>query len=375
MRVRNQRGFTLIELMVALVISSLLVGMILAIFSRMSLAYRGQQQIAGLQQVLAAARATIEADAKQAGFGMPQGFKLAADSGAPVPRWPVRVYDSSSGPDQIAFFYGDPSVQAVVTAGTPTAGLTVTVDPTTGFGVGDLVIMTTPAFTTPNGSNANITTYDACVLQTTSTGATGALTFSPAPPYGRANQTHCGSVTPGTTMVYKFAARGYRIEPQNVGRAGEGPLQLSTVGGMFGDVRDGWTDLAFGFTDIQTALRIYDENLLAGAGDFDGDGDPSREWLSGPQQTQVTDNTLPLSTNSGPLMMTLSLVARTDRDVEGVSTTTTPQLTNTAKPNANPIGDHDFVDLTTTSDAALLGSRIYRYLTFQVDFRNLGVGH
>jgi prepilin-type N-terminal cleavage/methylation domain-containing protein len=80
MTVRTQRGFTLIELMVALVVSSLLVGLILAIFSRMSLAYRGQQQIAGLQQVLAAARATIEADAKQAGFAMPQGFRFAGDT-------------------------------------------------------------------------------------------------------------------------------------------------------------------------------------------------------------------------------------------------------------------------------------------------------
>ena len=61
--------------MVALLVSSLLVGMILAIFSRMSIAYRGQQQIAGVQQVLAAARATIELDAKQAGLEMAAGLQ------------------------------------------------------------------------------------------------------------------------------------------------------------------------------------------------------------------------------------------------------------------------------------------------------------
>ena len=89
---RGPRGFTLIELMVALLVSSLLVGMILAIFSRMSLAYRGQQQIAGVQQVLAAARATIELDAKQAGLGIPQGFKTAM-TGATM-QSPVKISNS-----------------------------------------------------------------------------------------------------------------------------------------------------------------------------------------------------------------------------------------------------------------------------------------
>src|SRR3954465_10134848 len=93
----RQRGFTLIELMVALLVSSLLVGMILAIFSRMSLAYRGQQQIAGVQEVRAAARAAIELNAKQAGLGMPQGFKTGKYGTAL--QSPVQVINSSSGPD------------------------------------------------------------------------------------------------------------------------------------------------------------------------------------------------------------------------------------------------------------------------------------
>ena len=46
--------------MVALIVSSLLVGMILSIFLRMSLAYRGQQQVANVQSVLAGARQMIE---------------------------------------------------------------------------------------------------------------------------------------------------------------------------------------------------------------------------------------------------------------------------------------------------------------------------
>jgi prepilin-type N-terminal cleavage/methylation domain-containing protein len=406
MRVRTQRGFTLIELMVALVVSSLLVGLILAIFSRMSLAYRGQQQIAGLQQVLAAARATIEADAKQAGFGMPQGFRFAADAGTqPKERWPVRVYDNATGkgPDQIAFFYADASAQAVVTAGTLVDELTVTMDPTSdGFVANQIVVVTTPDFTTANGSSANLTKYEACLLQVQSftAGPPAKLTFSLVPPYGRPNQDHCAGVTFGSTMVYKFAARGYRIEPQvmNPGpsRPEQGPLQLSDTGGMFGDeAKDRWADLAFGFTDIQTALRVYDgdpANIGLGSTDFDSDGDATKEWLSGGQQTTVTDRSLSgaLDARTAPLLMTISLVARTDRDVEGVGTAQTPLLIGSeprgpggvvAKTEANSIGNHESFNLTTTDDAALVptvldprGSRILRYLTFQVDFRNLGVG-
>src|SRR5215475_3569971 len=113
---RRQRGFTLIELMVALLVSSLLVGMILAIFTRMSLAYRSQQQIAGVQQILAAARAAIELDAKQAGLGMPQGFKTAMTGTAL--QLPVQVTNSSTAPDQVALFYADTSIQALVSAST-----------------------------------------------------------------------------------------------------------------------------------------------------------------------------------------------------------------------------------------------------------------
>src|SRR5215510_15536209 len=182
----GQRGFTLIELMIALLISSLLVGMILAIFSRMSLAYRGQQQIAGVQQVLAAARAMIELDAKQAGLGMAQGFTTNIDLSKKLS--PVQVFDSNTGPDQIRFFYADTSIQAVVSdpkdqndwpnslkvkpAPGPFLG-----DPdfVTLFAPGDLIVISTPNTTvpsllagTPEASpfgEANITQYTACVVR------------------------------------------------------------------------------------------------------------------------------------------------------------------------------------------------------------------
>ena len=376
---RRQRGFTLIELMVALVVSSLLVGMILAIFSRMSLAYRGQQQIAGVQQVLAAARATIELDAKQAGLAMAQGFKLA---GAPtVAHSPVQVTNSSTGPDQIAFFYADPTNQAAVQAPDPTAAEwaalpSVTVDSTGGFVAGDLVVLSKPDLTTagPLGG-ANIATYDACVMQIAPGGVVvgppSMLRFSTAPPWGRGDSSQCSPPRSGlgATMIYKFVAHAYRIDPDpDPLRTAIGPLQGSLTGGLIGTAADNWTDLAYGFTDIQTALQVFDKDGIDTA-DLDSDGD--REWYSGVAQDAVTASAL--APPGGLLQMSISLVARTDRDVEGIATQETPDLIVAVIPNNNTIGDHPKVTLPWAIDPTLPG-RIYRYTTFQVDLRNLGVG-
>jgi prepilin-type N-terminal cleavage/methylation domain-containing protein len=371
---RSERGFTLIELMVALVVSSLLVGMILAIFNRMSIAYRGQQQIAGVQQVLAAARATIEIDAKQAGLALSQGFRFANDGAAPNPRMPVRVVDSSTGPDEIYFYYADPTIQAAVTGGTfPT----VNVDSTVGFAVGNLVVLSKVDTTTAgiNGGDANIATYESCVLKIASIVASSPprFTFETSLPWGRTNEDHCIATPAVGMMIYRFVARAYRIDTSTPARAAQGLLQQSQFGGLTGTAADEWTELAFGFTDIQTALQIYDKASAPGDSP-DADTDPDREWYSGATQQTLTQPGATLPAGDGFLQMSISLVARTDRDVEGISTAATPALINAALPDNNTLGNHASVALPSATDPALGGSRIYRYTTFIVDLRNLGVG-
>jgi prepilin-type N-terminal cleavage/methylation domain-containing protein len=372
---RRERGFTLIELMVALVVSSLLAGMILAIFSRMSTAYRGQQQIAGVQQVLAAARATIELDAKQAGLAMAQGFKLAGAPG--VEQSPIQVTNSSTGPDRIAFFYADPTDQAVVASVVGTWNVTpaVIVDSATGFLPGDLVVLSTADLPLANPigfTDANLAKYDACVLQiVTPGGIVGTtVTFSTIAPWGVAGSAHCTEPPAGkTTMMYRFVAHAYRIDPDPL-RTELGPLQWSLTGGLIGTAADNWTDLAYGFTDLQTALQVFDND---GADTADLDGDGNREWYSGGMQDTITGPASPLTSSASLLQVSISLVARTDRDVEGIATAATPQLIDPAIPDNNQIGDHPSVVLPWTIDPSIPG-RIYRYTTFQVDLRNLGVG-
>lgn len=380
------RGFTLIELMVALVVSSLLVGMILAIFSRMSLSYRGQQQIAGVQQVLAAARATIELDAKQAGLEVSQGFKIASDGavGGGTIHQPIHITDSATGPDQIAFFYADTSTQAVVTDPSTFGAGILTVDQPVGFLPGSLVVLVNVDVSNPSpidvatAGDPVIAKYTACVVQidpaagSVAAANPGTIRFSTAPPWGVAGLVHCPAITTNT-MLYNFVARAYRIDTSTPARAALGPLQQSPTGGLLGTAADNWTDLAYGFTDIQTALRMYEEG---DATDADGDTDPRRDWYSDNQQDNVTA-TGPVPGPPwppAPIQMSISLVARTDRDIEGIATAQTPALTDAAKPGNNPIGDHPSVPLPSATDDLLKGSRIYRYVTFQVDFRNLGVG-
>ncbi|HEX7840408.1 MAG TPA: prepilin-type N-terminal cleavage/methylation domain-containing protein, partial [Kofleriaceae bacterium] len=315
MRRRRQGGFTLIELMVALLVSSLLVGMILAIFSRMSLAYRGQQQVAGVQQVLAAARALIEIDAKQAGLGMAPGFTTNL-TGASVLS-PVQVTDSSTGPDQIKFFYADTSVQAVVSgSGSGSWPASLDLDPATGllpgepdpvvqFSPGDLIVLSRAITNTASnlspygGGQANRATYIACVARISPAsgsvviGSPDRIVLDIASPWGWGGSGD-GPCTeppvPGQTMVYKLVAHAYRIDTSTPARAALGPLQQSVTGGLLGNA-EVWNDLAYGFTDIQTAERLVLQGIVVSAIDPDGDGDFSHDWYS--DGTQDAMNTVP----------------------------------------------------------------------------------
>jgi prepilin-type N-terminal cleavage/methylation domain-containing protein len=374
---RGQRGFTLIELMVALLVSSLLVGMILAIFSRMSLAYRAQQQIAGVQQVLSGARAAIELDAKQAGLGMPQGFKIAAGGGA---KSPVQVVNSAADPDQVAFFYADTSVQAVVSVAPAVGAATVTFDQTAGFTSEMLVVLTTSStIQAPVNGDPEVASFDACVLQIAAISGND-VTFATAAPWGALGNPHC--TTPTTrTMMYRFVAHAYRIDVTSAARRALGVLQLSPTGGLVG--ADDWVELAYGFSDIQTAVRVQETPGV----DRDNDGNVNRNWYSGLDTNTGLDQSTAtaVSATSVLLQMTISLVAHTDRSVEGIPTAATPNLIgpNLGNPALAPIAANNALgDRPSTvlqldppwTDPLLPGRAIYRYVTFQVDFRNLGIG-
>ena len=93
----------------------------------------------------------------------------------------------------------------------------------------------------------------------------------------------------------------------------------------------------------------------------------------------MTRGAVPVS-NTALLRVSISLVAHTDRNIEGIATAATPSLIGPpvpapVNPDNNSIGDRPSIALPAVpADPLLPGQRVYRWTTFQVDFRNLGVG-
>ena len=412
---RGQRGFTLIEIMVALIVSSLLVAMILSIFTSMSAAYRTQQQVAELQQVLQAADVTVEDDVRQAGFRCAQGFTWAGGGYTLVPA--LLITDGGTAaqePDQISVFYGDPTAQAQVlpssalpSSNSTTDALTTlnvdAVDPT--WQVGDLVLFavqgslgaptaetggTYPEEAYNGASTAtNIPSYYACVLQIAAING-NTFVFSTSPPWGSSTNSHCNSPPASALqsvityananpalprMLYRFVARAYRIDPN---RKDLSVFQQSSSGAL---IANDWVDLGLGFTNFQVASRWYEPTT--GVDNSDPDSDPWRNWYSSAQQNALSLQSASYagtaSTQRAALQVSISFVVRTTRRiVDGTVTAATPQLENPANIDANDVGDSPSVVLAGVADASrpqeLRGDNIYRYSTIKIDTRNLGNG-
>lgn len=366
-----QRGFTIIELMISLLIASLLVILILSVFSRLSFAYREQQHLGTLQKTLAAARQVMENDARQAGYAIAQGFRISSDGSgvSAVKHSPIVVVSSSTGPDEVGFYYGDASAQAVVTSsGTVTS---LTVDDGSDFAANDLVVLSTADMATATNpvaptTDAKLTTFDACVVQISAVSG-NTITFFESGNWGRSTNNHCINAVANTTMMYKFVAKYWRIDPA---RESDGVLQLANNGNLV--TSETWNDEAYGFTDLQVATYFYDGDTTDTA---DPDADAARDWISDDGQDTLTAPILIASSFRAPLLMSISLVARTQREVEGIFTAATPDLVGTPGGTTNnTVGDHASVTLPSATDLRLMGKKIYRFITFQADFRNLGVG-
>lgn len=386
----RQAGFTLIEIMVALVVSSLLIGMILSIFTRMSMAYRAQQHVAEVQQTLAAAQAVVQRDLRQAGYQVPHGFLLASD--ATSVQAPVQVINNADGfgPDQLRLFYADASAQASVTGsnGGGAGNLTsLTVDDRDRFANGDLAVMVhadpeeAPVLRLPGPDPATpgavFVRYHTCVLRLTGVAA-NTLTVDNAAPWGSASNGHCATIRAaiggGKVMIYRFTARAYRIDPT---RRTMAILQMSPSGGL---VANDWQDLGMGFTDLQVATRWNDWPTLV---HVPVNNRGTETWRSGENQ-EVGPTSIALVpaaqyTIAVPSEARVSLVARTMKNIDAVTTAATPLLADPGNPTGNDLGDRLPVTLAGVADGArpaeLRGEAIYRHATVGADLRNMAVGH
>lgn len=375
-----RRGFTLVELMVSLVIASIVVIMLLGIFARISFAYREQQQVVSLTRSLAAAREALEYDAQHAGFGMTQGFRTSASNNL---QSPVRIINSSTAPDTVSFYYADPTKQSLVMANANNDAQFVEIDYNPGWAANELVVISTAntSVTNPLASNEEVTQHiSACVVTVDRVEAgspTSRLYFKAPyltncviPPLTPAKPVAYVPSLTMTTSIYKFVGHTWSIDQSNAARQALGVLQLDSGGGFGGTT----TDQAYGIVDLQVATLFYD-NPTDASDTADPGTDGMRDWYSGAQQQTWTATPWGGGITSYlPLAMTMSLVARTAENVEGVSTANYPNLTVTGNTTNNTVGDRATFTLPHASLPAYQGNRIYRWITFQTDLRNMGVG-
>lgn len=376
----GQRGLTLIELMISLLISSMLIGLVFSIYSRMAVAYRGQVAVSELQQTLRAAKEIMIREIRSAGHLIPNGFRYK-DLGGQQDGPPVVVQNDpyGFGPDVIQVFYAETSAMArIATADLSTPSISV--DDVDGFAIGNLAVIVRQKSFEPNNAGdpaamATLVHYHACLVQITNiAGNTFNIVSAPT---NSADVGHCtfdsSTIIASGSMLYRFVGRAFRIDDDIASRS-IGVLQMSPTGALGG--LDDWQDLGMGFTDLQVAARTYEEGDLVD--NPDGIAGPTRDWYSGavappaPQDPPGTPTIVEITE------VTISLANRTLKDINVVPSKSTPGFIDPLNPNHNPIGDSPSILLEGVPDAARpaehRGSHIYRSLSVRVDLRNIGVG-
>ncbi|MCG8417322.1 MAG: prepilin-type N-terminal cleavage/methylation domain-containing protein [Proteobacteria bacterium] len=396
-KTRRQSGLTLIELMIALLISALLVGLVFAIYTRMSVAYRGQSGVSELQQTLRAAKAEVVRHVRAAGHLIPRGF-YASDNVLnalnPVPVGPglpavpatvhlgkddlvppVQVFNDPDGfgPDSIRVYYADASAMARIESDAPT---TLTVDHVDNFQDGDWAVIVRAPTTTantaidPDAGPAQLVQYEACLVRISGVTDPDTLTLDPAelPEHDACGigTTPADDITTDQSMIYRFVGRAFRIDPADdppppdpVARQRLSVLQISESGEIGGN---DWTDLGIGFTDFQITRRYW---LDAPGANFDGDSDDRRDWYS-------SDAVNPPA-NAELIEVNVSLAVRTNRDLGVVSTAATPAFTK-GDIDHNQLGDSPSIALPSAVHPRYTGNHIYRWTSVRIDLRNMGIG-
>jgi prepilin-type N-terminal cleavage/methylation domain-containing protein len=391
MRAARQKGLTLVEVMVSLVVVGIAAGLIFGVQTRMTGALRDQQNIAEAQQTLRSSAAILVKDSRQAGY-------MAANThtalkGSPTADTPaVAVLNGANGaPDQLNIQYAIDNVLAHVCdsngircpkAGPDFNASETEVDDNSGFQNGDVVYAVYIGPCTDNNGDGicDINLFGTgCILaitnapQSNAAGNNQKIQHNPGAgaPWNEPTNKQCDVLNSvwnsGYTVFTHVRLRGYRIKPDDP----RGVLQMSPTQGEQND----WQDVALGVIDMQFAMRVYHPNQLT---DLDGDGDNQRDWFSGDEMATVLSD----YPGSQLLMLSVTLVAKSTK---GVNAPNLPQVPSLMDPNwsstdpaYNRLSDKGPVTLpdtgTTWPDTMYGTDVVYRVFTTTIDLRNVGIG-
>ncbi len=372
-RASRERGITLVELMVAMLVTSLLLVFLLTVQTQLSQGFRGQSVASEVNSNMRMAAGAIRRDLAHAGYLLPAGQVEVApdiDPDSLLQGFRVRNDPYGDGPDELHMIFGDDGQLALINGiQSQAANVQIDIDDPSTFDDGDIVILSSLSA--------------ACLLKVTGTNPEFVTVNPSGAPFndsgdGTTPNPHCDNLRQAIideepSHIYRFTGRSYRIDPE---RPEAGVLQMSPSGGL---VPDDWVNVGVGFTNLQVATRYFEEGRTV---DLDGDGDPERNWYSGDNQENPPPGAVPIA-------VSISLETRSRSQVGDVPTPATPAFIDLDRPDHNPIGDFGQacpgaaldpcgVDLAGTSDGdrpeRYAGDHLYRWTTVTVNLRNMHTG-
>jgi prepilin-type N-terminal cleavage/methylation domain-containing protein len=288
-----QRGFTLIELMISLVLFSIAVAGVLSVAVSLTQGYREQRQAMAAE---ASVRAPLDylADAlRQASPGVSDPSKLQDFHSCKVGA--VEVTNSSSGPDELDVFYATGGIVTSTASAFSAASTSITVTNASQLSAGDYVIVTDFTY----GMLVKIDTMTGNVLNlATKCTASSSLVFPTS-----------GNFPVGSVVI---RAQHAHFEIQTVN--GQPTLTMDPDG----DPANGgggalYEPLAEGIEDMQIAIGV-DADSLNGISE-NGAGEDDDEWY----YNFANDD--PPPTNKPIRAVRVTLIARTSTPLFGNSTT------------------------------------------------------
>lgn len=308
---RRTRGFSLIEVLVALALAGLVAAGALQMHSAFNVQAIRQRQIVEMQQNLRAASEVINRYIRSAGAGM-EGGTLESDCGSifdyppivfsnnnafvePIVTYDTNAGDNDADPDWIRITALDPRTGV---GGTGQNGSNTVVSDTTKFSIGDFIAI---IGNNPSGPHKNCLRYINRIDNSGGGGNSNAGGLDAAsgqncnnPPGGNDNCNTAANVTfPTTVMRIRATSVAFRVFPQ-CSTVNTAPCLMATftVPGQ----TPSWQVLAENIEDLQIAVLLKDGTVCGRSGygvDDPTDCPPTqiravRYTLTARSRTQIT---------------------------------------------------------------------------------------
>lgn len=228
-------GFSLVELLIALLLSGIVVAAVYGIFISQNRSYVNQNRTSEMQQNARIAMTILSGEFRMAGFG----FSINGDYSLPGGTgYAVTPTNSSTGPDSVAIQYGtsvNPTTPATLTSAmaNSNSSITLAISSTVGFAANDFIIIS-------DGQNASR-------LQISGTPGASTIPYTSVSP----NIFPTGGFGVGS-RVYKLRQVTYRVSNTI--------LQSQTDGGAWQDVVNNIEDLQLAYQGTTTPAGTWVDN-------------------------------------------------------------------------------------------------------------------